>query len=207
MTDPKTVWITQPLEVNAMSTLTEVRARADRFQAGIRWRNVALYAYSAFSIIVSFWLLARGALPHINYPMMLMVAAHLLVLWQINRRITARRLPGDMAAQPALDFHRQQLERQSRGLSHAWLWYMTPFLVPFVWELGIGLHRIHTGAAPPQNLRPIVFYIVVGVCFWTAVLLAFSRAKLRVQLQIERLNALKAVPLADEAAIGAAWHP
>ena len=175
-----------------MSTLAEVRARADRFRAGIRWRNVALYTYSAFGVIVSFWLLARGALPLMKYPLLLTVAAHLLVLWQINRRLTARRLSGDMAAQPALDFHRQQLERQAHGLSHAWLWYMTPFLVPFVWELGIGLHRIQTGAAPPQNLRPIVFYIVVGVFFWTAVLLAFSRARLKVQLQIERLNALKA---------------
>jgi hypothetical protein len=192
MTDFKAVWITQPLEVNAMSTLAEVRARADRFQSGIRWRNVALYAYSAFSIIFSFWLLARGAFPAIKYPMLLMVAAHLLVLWQINRRITARRLPGDMAAQPALAFHRQQLERQARGLSHAWLWYMMPFLVPFVWELGIMLHRIQTGALPPQSFRLFVFFIVVAVCFWTAVLLAFSRAALRVQLQIERLNALKA---------------
>jgi hypothetical protein len=192
MTDFKTVWITQPLEVNAMSTLAEVRARANRFQSGIRWRNIGLYAYSVFSIIFSFWLIARGSLPLMKYPMLLMVAAHLLVLWQINRRITARRLPGDMAAQPALDFHRQQLERQAHGLSHAWLWYMMPFLVPFVWELGIGLHRIHTGAAPLQNLRVIVHFAVIAVCFWTAVLLAFSRARLRVQLQIERLNALKA---------------
>jgi hypothetical protein len=192
MTDLKTVWITQPLEVNEMSTLVEVRARADRFQSGIRWRNVGLYAYSASSIIFSFWLIARGALPLMKYPLLLTVAAQLVVLWQINRRITARHLPGDMAAQPALDFHRQQLERQARGLSHAWLWYMMPFLIPFVWELGIGLHRIHAGVAPPQNLRVIVNYLIIAVCFWTAVLLAFSRARLRVQLQIERLNALKA---------------
>jgi 4-hydroxybenzoate polyprenyltransferase len=192
MTDFKRVWINQPLEVNEMSTLAEVRARANRFQLGIRWRNLALYAYSAFSIVFSLWLLARGALPHIKYPMLLMVAAHLLVLWQINRRITARRLPGDMAMQPALDFHRQQLERQARGLSHAWLWYMMPFLVPFLWELGIMLHRIDTGALPPQAFRMFVFYVVVGIFFWTAVLLAFSRAALKVQLQIERLNALKA---------------
>ncbi|HEY0412372.1 MAG TPA: hypothetical protein VGD66_04450 [Allosphingosinicella sp.] len=192
MTDFKTVWKTQPLEVNAMSSLAEVRARDERFQAGIRWRNVALYAYSAFSIIVSVWLIARGAFPAMRYPMLLMVAAHLLVLWQINRRIAARRLPGDMAAQPALDFHRQQLERQARGLSHAWLWYMMPFLVPFVWELGIMLNRIETGALPPQTLRLFVFFVVVAICFWTAVLLAFSRAALRVQLHIERLKALKA---------------
>ena len=192
MTDFKTVWKTQPSEVNAMSTLAEVRARAGRFQAGIRWRNIALYAYSAFSIAVSVWLIAKGAFPAMRYPMLLMVAAHLLVLWQINQRITARRLPADMAAQPAIDFYRAQLERQAHGLSRAWLWYMMPFLVPFLWELGIMLHRIHTGALPPESLRLFVVFVVVAVCFWTAVLLAFSRAALRAQLQIERLNALKA---------------
>lgn len=192
MTDFKTVWKTQASEVNEMSSLAEVRARADRFQAGIRWRNVALYAYSAFSIIVSVWLIARGAFPAMKYPMLLMVAAHLFVLWQINRRITARRLPADMAVQPALDFHREQLERQAHGLSRAWLWYMMPFLVPFLWELGIMLNRIQTGALPPESIRLFIVFVVVAACFWTAVLLAFSRAALRTQLEIERLKAVKA---------------
>ena len=175
-----------------MSNLAEVRARAERFQAGIRWRNIALYAYSAFSIAVSLWLVARGAFPAMRYPMLLMVVAHLLVLWQINRRITARRMPSEIAARPALDFHREQLERQAHGLSQAWLWYMLPFLVPFVWELGIMLHRIQTGEAPPENLRLFIWFVAVAICFWAAVLLAFSRAALKARLKIERLNALQA---------------
>jgi hypothetical protein len=192
MTDLKSVWKTQVPEVNAMSSLAEVRVRAAKLQAGIRWRNLALYAYSAFSILVSLWLIARGAFPAMRYPMLLMVAAHLLVLWQINRRITARRLPADMAAQPALDFQRGQLERQAHGLSRAWLWYMMPFLVPFVWELGIMLNRIHTGEAPPEAPRLFAVFVVTGVLFWTAVLLAFSRAALRARFEIERLKALQA---------------
>ena len=192
MTDLKTIWKAQSPEVNAMSSLAEVRARAAKVQAGIRWRNIALYAYSALSIAVSLWLVARGAFPAMRYPMLLMVAAHLLVLWQINRRITARRLPDDPATQPVLDFHRGQLERQARGLSSAWLWYMMPFLVPFVWELAIMLHRIQTGEAPPENLRLFGVFVVTAFLFWTAVLLAFSRAAIRAQFEIERLKALKA---------------
>jgi Flp pilus assembly protein TadB len=192
MTDFKTVWKTQTSEVNAMTTLAEVHARADRLQAGIRWRNIALYIYSAFSIVVALWLVARGAFPVVRYPLLLTVAAHLVILWQVNQRITARRLPVDMAAQPALDFHRAQLERQAHGLSRAWLWYMMPVLVPFLWELGIMLNRIQAGEAPPESFRLLVFFVVVAVCFWTAVLLAFSRAALKARLQIERLNALKA---------------
>jgi hypothetical protein len=192
MTDLKTVWKSQEMEENAMTSLAEVRARAAKFQTGIRWRNVALYAYSAISILVSLRLIARGAFPDMRYPIMLTVIAHLLVLWQVNRRITARGLPGDMAGQPALDFHRQQLERQAHGLSRAWLWYMTPMLVPFLWELGIMLNRIQSGQAGPESARMLAVFVGVAVLFWTAVLLAFSRAAIRTQLQIERLNALKA---------------
>ena len=191
MNDLKTVWKTQSVEVNTMSTLSDVRARAGRFQAGIRWRNVALYAYSVVNIGVSFWLIASGRLSAFRYPMLLMVAAHLLVLWQINRRIAARPLPGDIAAQPALDFYRHELERQAYGLSHAWLWYIVPFMPPFVWELTIWLHRIQSHVVPIAQAQTFIFTIMLAVCFWTAVWFAFSRAAVRVQLQIERLNALK----------------
>jgi hypothetical protein len=192
MIDPRTIWKTQPSEVNAMSDLAAVRARAARYEAGVRLRNAALYAYSAFSITVSLWLVARGAFPAMRAPMLLMVAAHLFVLWQINRRINARRLPAESAARPALDFHRGELERQAEGLSRAWLWYMLPFLIPFAWELGIMASRIQSGVAPPEAPRLLAVFIVVAVCFWTAVLLAFSRAALKAQLQVARLDALKA---------------
>lgn len=192
MTDPKSIWKAQPSEVNAMSSLAEVQTRAERFRAGIRVRNIALYAYSAFSIMASLWLIARGAFPAMKYPMLLMVAAHLFVLWLINQRITARRLPADLAEQPALHFYRQQLEHQAHGLSRAWLWYMMPFLIPFVWELGIMLNRIQTGALPPEAIRLFIILVVVAACFWTAVLLAFSRAALKTQLELARLDAVKA---------------
>jgi len=192
MKDVKTAWKDQQMEVNAMTSLAEVRARAAKAEAGARWRNVALYAYSAFSILASAWLIARGAFPAMRYPMLLMVAAHLFVLWQINRRIAARRLPDDLGARPAIDFHRAQLERQAHGLSRAWLWYALPFLVPFAWELGIMLHRIQTGVAPPEAPRLFAAFVVTGALFWTAVLIAFSRAALKARLGIERLNALKA---------------
>ena len=195
MNDLKTVWKTQTVEENRMITLSDVRARAGRFQARIRWRNIALYAYSLVNIGLSIWLIASGRLSAFKYPMLLMVAAHLLVLWQINRRIAARPLPGDMAEQPALDFHRHELERQVHNLSRAWLWYIAPFIPPFLWELAIWLQRIQIHAtAMPEAAAYRMFLLTVlgGVFFWTAVWLAFSRAAVRLQLQIERLNALKA---------------
>ena len=191
MTDLKTVWKTQPVEENGMITLSDVLTRAGRFQARVRMRNVVFYAYALVNILASFWLIASGRLSAFLYPMLLMVAAHLLVLWQVNRRIGARPLPGDMAEKPALDFYRHELERQADGLSRAWLWYIAPFMPPFLWELAIWLQRIQTHVAA-LGYREFISSVMFAVCFWTAVWLAFSRASVRLQLQIERLNRLKA---------------
>jgi hypothetical protein len=68
-------------------------------------------------------------------------------------------------------------------------------MLPYLWELAIWLQRIQARAvatSEPANYRLFLFSIIGAVFFWTAVWLAFSRASIRLQLQIERLNALKA---------------
>jgi hypothetical protein len=194
MDDLKAVWKTQPVE-DGMITLTDARARADKFHAQVRLRNVIFYVYALFNIVASFWLIATGRWGAFLYPMLLMIAAHLWVLWQVNRRIGARPLPGEMGGRPALDFYRDELKRQASGLSQAWLWYIAPFMPPFIWELAIWQQRIEARAVAtsmPANYQLFLFSILGAVFFWTAVWLAFSRASLRLELQIERLNAVKA---------------
>ena len=95
MTDLKTVWKTQEVEVSDMSTLSEVRARAGRFEGGIRWRNAVLYAFSVLSIITPIWLVAAGRFPELRIPLLATIPVHLSILWQIKRRIAARPLPGN----------------------------------------------------------------------------------------------------------------
>jgi len=195
MNDLKTVWKTQPVEDNGMITLSDIRTRADRFQAHVRMRNVVFYAYALFNIVASFWLIATGRLSAFLYPMLLMVAVHLFVLWQVNRRIGARPLPGELGGRSALDFYRGELKRQADGLSRAGLWYIAPFMPPFVWELAIWAQRIQARAVETSqaaDYRLFLFSIIGAVFFWTAVWLAFSRANLKLQLQIERLNTVMA---------------
>ncbi len=178
-----------------MITLSDVRTRADRFQAHVRMRNVIFYVYALANIVASFWLIATGRLSAFLYPMLLMVAAHLWVLWQVNRRIGARPLPSELGGRSALDFYRDELKRQTDSLSRAWLWYIAPFMPPYLWELAIWLQRIQARAvatSEPANHQLFFFSILGAVFFWTAVWLAFSRASIRLQLQIERLNVLKA---------------
>jgi hypothetical protein len=194
MNDLKTVWKNQPVE-DGMITLSDARASAGKLQAQIRLRNVIFYAYALFNIVASIWLLASGRFGAFLYPMLLMIAAHLWVLLQVNRRIGARPLPGDMGGRPALDFYRDELTRQASGLSRAWLWYIAPFMPPFIWELAIWQQRIEGRAVAtsmPANYQLFLFSIFGAVFFWTAVWLAFSRASLRLELQIERLNKVKA---------------
>ena len=62
---------------------------------------------------------------------------------------------------------------------------------PFMWELAIWLQRIQTHAAV-LGYRELIFSVIFALCFWTAVWLAFSRSAVRLQLQIERVNVLKA---------------
>jgi hypothetical protein len=183
------------LEENSMIALSDVRARADRLRMRANWRNIALYAYSAANIGLSLWLIASGRLSSFKYPMVLMIAAHVFVLWQVNRRIASRALPGEMAGQAALDFLRDELERQAGAFSNAWLWYIAPFMPAFLWELAIAFHRLQLKAAEtghPSDYRLLMFTILTAICFWTAVWLAFSRGAVKFQLQVERLNALKA---------------
>ena len=194
MDDLKTVWKTQPLE-DGMITLTDARARADKFQAQVRTRNIVFYVYALFNIVASLWLIATGRLSAFLYPMLLMIAAHLWVLWQVNRHIGARPVPGEMGGRPALDFYRDELKRQANALSRAWLWYIAPFMPPFLWELAIWQQRIEARAVAtsmPADYWLFLFSILGALFFWSAVWLAFSRASVKLELQIERVNALKA---------------
>jgi hypothetical protein len=63
-----------------------------------------------------------------------------------------------------------------------------------LWELVIWRQRIEARAmatSTPANDLLFVFSILGAVFFWTAVWLAFSRASVRLEPEIARLNALK----------------
>jgi hypothetical protein len=194
MSDVKVIWQNQPVEEKEMITISDIRARADKLRSRIRWRNVALYVWSAFNIVAGLWLMLWGVSPLVayRYPMLLMIVAHLFVLWQINYRIGTRPLPEELGARSALNHHRQELERQHNALSNAWLWYIAPFMPALIWELAIRALRANPNI-PAFNNRMIVFYLISGaILFWTAVWLAFSRAALKLQFEIEQLKRVQA---------------
>lgn len=184
MTDIKQIWTTQPVEENFMISLADIRARATRFEARSRNRNLLLYGYSALTIAVAGALFVSGqhALP--RAPLVLLILAHVFVLWQVVRR-RARPLPDAAGAQPALDFHRGELERQHRTLSKAWLWYIAPLVAPVILQVALVAPHV-------PHKQMLIVLIPLGVTFWTCVWLFFSRGAARIETQLAELAALRA---------------
>ncbi|HEX3653586.1 MAG TPA: hypothetical protein VHU18_12260 [Rhizomicrobium sp.] len=192
--DIKTIWQNQPVEETPVS-LSDLQSRAQAFRRRVRWRNAALYLYSLFNIVVGGWLIYRRVFPTLIYPMLLMIAAHLFVLWQVVTRIGENRVPESSLTHGGLDYLRQQYERQRQGLGRAWLWYIAPFMGPFLWELAIWLRGIlaHPGTpAQAANIRLFVMTIVSAILFWGTVWWLFRRGARRWQAEIAGLDRIRA---------------
>jgi len=195
MSDIKTVWQTQTTEETDMISLAEIRSRATRLKNWVLWRNLALYVYSIANIAVTAWLISTGqhkAYMRYEAPGLLLVAAHLFVIWQLWWRTSLRALPGDLMGRAALDYLRHQLERQRDALSSAWLWYIAPFMPGLIWEVWMRAN-LHPADIPPGYDHALVLYLVMAALFfWTSVGLAFSWAAARLDVRLEQLNTLKA---------------
>lgn len=178
-----------------MITLSEIQARAGSFAARVHWRNLALYAYSIANIAITAWLVSTGqhkAYMRYEAPGLLIVVAHLFVIWQLWWRTSVGVMPGDLMGRAALDYLRHQLERQRNALSSAWLWYIAPFMPGLIWELWLRA-TAHPAGIPPAADRAILLFLVLSAAFfWIAVGFAFSWAAARLDVRLERLNTLKA---------------
>jgi len=193
VTDIKTVWQTQPIEEHTMLTIQDLRHRAGLLNARLNRRNLALYAYSAFNIIAGLWLVVTGRFPNMQAPMLLMIVAHLFVLWQVWRRFVPHELSPEASGQNALQFHRHEIERQHGAVANAWLWYIAPFMPAFIWELVIWLKMIDgTTTEGAATMKVFVMVVFSAALFWGCVWLVFSRHATRLELELQRLSGVRA---------------
>jgi hypothetical protein len=192
--DIKSLWQNQPMEDTQVS-LSDLQSRAASLKNRVRWRNVVLYLYSLFNIVAGGWLIYRQVFPAMTYPMILMIGAHLFVLWQVVTRVGNRRAPDGSTGQAGLSFLREQFERQRKALSGAWLWYILPFMPPFVWELGIWLHNILArpdSTVQAAQLRMFAATIVGAILFWGTVFWLFQRGARRWKDELRALDGVAA---------------
>lgn len=193
MTDIKTAWRTQPTGEHIMLTIQDLKIRAENLQTRLSRRNLLLYAYSALNIVAGLWLVATGRFPNMQAPMLLMIVAHLFVLWQVWRRFVPRQLPPESSGQSALQFHRHEIERQHGAVANAWLWYIAPFMPAFIWELAIWLKQIDMRTAEgAAAMKVFVLVVFSAALFWGCVWLLFSRHATRLELELQRLSGVKA---------------
>jgi hypothetical protein len=193
VTDIKSAWQRQHIEEHTMLTIHDLRLRANRLRARLNLRNWALYLYSAFNIVAGLWLVAHDSFPNMKAPMLLMIVAHLFVLWQVWRRFGLSKPPPETSGQNALQFHRQELERQHHAVANAALWYIAPFMPALIWELAIWYGKLELATAGGAATQKVfVLVVLAAILFWTCVWLLFSRHAARLMLELERLSHVKA---------------
>lgn len=146
-------------------SLADIRARATRFQARIRWRNATEYAASIFVIGCFGWFAITIPSPIVQLGAAMIVLGTLYVCWKLYTLARAKTAGETDQAQAWAEFHRSELQRQRTALDTVWRWYLAP--------LAPGLLVFLAGAtfAPdspaPLPARAILFGL--SVCFAGAV--------------------------------------
>lgn len=150
--DPlQSLWTKQQQEPFVMS-LTDIHARAERFQTRVRWRNWMEYAASAVVVF------AFGNIALITPDWGIRVSAVLIILgvcyvsWKLATFAGATRKD---AAVSWADFHRAELVRQHQALSTVWRWYLAPLMPGMLVFILATVFR-------PEDV-PLLARIVIGV--------------------------------------------
>jgi hypothetical protein len=176
--DPQTLWQAQEKEYDPM-TLAQIHQTAGTFQAKIRRRNAIEYAASVF-VIAAFapMLLHRGGWM-MQAAAALIMAATVIVAWQLHRRGSAQPIPQGDALIPA---YKRELIRQRDALRSVLVWYLGPF-IPGLALMTAG--RWFQAHAPGRPLA--VDHLIIGLCV-AIIVLAFGMVWLYHQRNADRLQ-------------------
>lgn len=195
MSDIRKLWQDQGKE-NGVITLDEIHARAGKTRVRLGWGSILLGCYSLLAVFMAARMLLAltktdDAAPGMGLIAAALLAAHLWIIFALWMR-RPRLLPPGLAAAPALDFHRQELERQHRAARSVWAWYILPFVPVTLLALAVALQN-----PPPQwSGQMLVVAIVMGIfmnlLWYGGIWLAFSRAASRIELELHRLARLRA---------------
>lgn len=181
--DPlQSAWTTQKQEPFVMS-LTDIHARAERFQTRIRWRNmieygagiIVVFAFGGIALTTPDWGIRAGAA--------LIILGVFYISWKLATVAGAARK--DDAVSWA-DFHHSELLRQHEALTTVWRWYLAPLLP------GMLVFILATALSPAEGDIPLLaravialaaFAWVAAVFFGIAYLNKKAAAKLRADIE------------------------
>ena len=180
MTDIESLWRNQKTEETV--TLENIHLTAEKFQGRIRTALLIEYVGSYIWVLPGSMVKAGAAL---------IIVGALFMVWQLHRRMAARRVP-DLSAPGLLEFHKRELLRQRDAAQSAWLWYMLP-CVPGMALLMLG--RWYQFHVPSRSLawdhEVIVLGGIIAVLIFGIVRLLQVVRVGRLQRKIDELDKLQ----------------
>jgi hypothetical protein len=182
MDDLRNLWQKQEVEEMKIS-ITELHAKASKFQNRIRRRNLREQVACLF-VIIAFGLMffkSPAAVPRIGFG--LIVAGAVYIGWHLYAKATPKALPSDIGSANGLQFYRRELERQRDLLQDIWKWYLGP-LIP-----GMALLVIWgvLTAPPARRWFPSAYAVFCVALFWAIGRLNLRAAR-RLSGQIDELK-------------------
>lgn len=165
----------QPLPPQALAE------KAARLQGTVSRRNRR--ELIAAAIVVPVFLFHAWFFPHwlTKLGALLTVAGTAVVMWQLQRRASARPLPAALGGS-LLQFHRGELVRQRDALRSVWRWYVAPIVPGMV--LFLCGRQIEIGSWNPGT------FICAALLMGVVVLLNLYAAR-KLQRQIDALDQLQ----------------
>jgi hypothetical protein len=182
MDDFRNLW--QKQEVDEMKiSITELRAKAAKFQNRIRRRNLREQVACLFVIIAFGWqfFMSPAIVPRISFG--LIVAGAIYVAWHLRAKGTPNGFPTDIGSVNCLNFYRRELEKQRDLLQDIWKWYLGPLIPGMALIVIWGILN-----APPERRWFRFAYAVFCVAFFWGTARRNQRGARRLNRQLEDLK-------------------
>jgi len=179
-TDIERVWQQQPRDTARIS-VEDIRAKAERFDANVRWwRNVgtAVVILAVIAEVVQVWV-GRDVIERTGD--LLTIAAFASIAYEYRKY--SQSAPDRLGRTSCVEFYRAQLvhERSLAGQS-------SRYLLPFV--PGVTLSLLHGVIGDGLTTVHRIGVVVVGVALFAGVALVNARTTQKLTREIDAINAL-----------------
>lgn len=186
--DIRYLWRNMPTDT-VIITAEGMRARARKFQTGVRVRNSI--EYIAFVIVVAAFSYQAWNAPNWQASLagVLMIIGASVAVWNLYRRGRAVATPVAASAKDLIAFQRGELVRQRDVLVSVWRWYLMPFVPGFAYFSVIAWMGYLENDMPlaEQQAKVIGFVAVLAAVFAISILLNLLGAA-HLQRRIEDLD-------------------
>ena len=177
------LWREQPAVPDSFD-VDELRRRAQRFDRGVRRRNLREYVAAILVAAATVYFAVVRDEPITRLGCLVTLAGTAIAVWQLHRRTDIDASDPARLAAPLATHYRDELCRQRDALRSVWLWYVLP-LLPGPELMLLGRHLAgHLPISKPGDLAIFLLMPIVGLL----VLLLNLHGARRLQRRIDALD-------------------